>query len=89
MSDLGEGEGSQIDHQTVHSIPSTSTLHREQGNPERGTESSSITSRHLPPLFTLCCNPLILGALEYKDHQLLDVGTELAQTRINYSVFTV
>jgi hypothetical protein len=40
-------------------------------------------------LFTLYCNSLILGALEYKDHQLLDVGHRLARTRINRCVFSL
>jgi hypothetical protein len=45
------GGGSRFDHQTLHSIPSASALHREQGNPERDTESlSSIASHRLLPL---------------------------------------
>jgi hypothetical protein len=32
------------------------------------------------------CNPSILGAFKYKDHQLLDVGHQLAWTRINHCV---
>ena len=35
------------------------------------------------------CNPSILGAFEYKDHQLLDVGRRLTQTRINRCVLSV
>jgi hypothetical protein len=30
-----------------------------------------------------------LGALEYKDHQLLDVGTELVRTKINHCTFAL
>jgi hypothetical protein len=40
-----------LEQQALHSIPSASALHREQGNPERGTESlSSIASHRLLPL---------------------------------------
>jgi hypothetical protein len=32
---------------------------------------------------------MILGAFEYRDHQLLDVGHRLAQTRINCCVISM
>jgi hypothetical protein len=98
-------------HSSCHQ--SAPAQHREQSNPERGTESSSIApivfllsnegkapptarqpriSIELTPtkyLYTLYCNPLILGALEYKVHQLLDVGHRSARLRINCCVLSV
>jgi hypothetical protein len=66
-------EGRRKEPKTDHSFPSTPTQHEEQSNPEWGTESSSTAS-----LSTLYCNPLILGAIEYKDHEKLGVGHRLA-----------
>ena len=62
-------------------------LHQRRGKPRISTERSPTKS--LSFSFTLCCNTSILGALEYKDHQLLDVGHQSAQTRINCCVLSV
>jgi hypothetical protein len=48
-------------------------LHRQRGNLRIGTELT-FYEISLQPYY----NPLILGAFEYKDHQLLDVGHRLA-----------
>ena len=47
--------------------------------------SDPLPNLSLSPVHSVV-NPQILGALEYMDHQLLDVGHRLAQTRINRCV---
>ena len=74
----------------LHRIPSSSSslrrgrLHQRRGNLRISTELTPYQISLQP-----CCNPLILGAFEYKDHQLLDVGHRLARTRINLCVLSV
>jgi hypothetical protein len=94
MSDLGSAsrtrqptEGHQ---EPLHRIPLSSSSptrgrhYRRRGNLRISTKLTSYQISVQP-----CCNPLILGAFEYKDHQLLDVGHRLARTRINRCVLSV
>jgi hypothetical protein len=59
-------------------------LHRRRGNLRISIELTPYQTS----LYTMLYLP-ILGALEYKDHQLLDVGHRLVRTRINCCVFSV
>ena len=59
-------------------------LQQRQGNLRIGTELTPYQISLQP-----YCNPPILGAFEYKDHQLLDVGHQLAQTRINRCILSM
>jgi hypothetical protein len=74
----------------LHRIPSSSSsltrgrLHRRRGNLRISTDLTPYQISLQPR-----CNPLILGAFEYKDHQLLDVGHRLVRTRINWCVLSV
>lgn len=58
---------SRADHHHLHHLP---PLRRGEDSPAARQPSPST---ELVPL-QLCCNPPILGALKYKDHQLLDIG---------------
>ena len=74
----------------LHGIPSSSLslmrgrLQQRQGNLRIGTELTPYQISLQP-----YCNPPILGAFDYKDHQLLDLGLQLARTRINRCVFSM
>ena len=72
----------------LHLSSSSSSMrgrhHRRRGNLRISIELTPYQISLQP-----CCNPPILDAFEYKDHQLLDVGHRLARTRINRCVLFV
>ena len=79
--------------ESLSSTASRRLLPLRRGEDSTSSEANLRISTELTPYqnsssFTLCCNPLDFGSLEYKDHQLLDVGTESARTRINHCVFS-
>jgi hypothetical protein len=65
------------------------------GEDYTGGEATSGLAPSYPPTKSLSsscilyCNPSILGALEYKDHQLPDIGHRSSWTRINRYVSSV
>ena len=74
-------------HPSSSSSPTRGRLHRRRGNLRISTELTPTKS--LSTSCTLCCNPPIWGVLEYKDHQLLDIGHRSAQTRINCCILSM
>ena len=74
----------------LHRIPSSSSS-PTRGRHHQWRVNHRISTKLTPYQISLqpYCNPTILGAFEYKDHQLLDVGHWLARTRINHCVLSM